>query len=246
MPDEIPEKFNKCLLYLLIIIIVTSGSVITISQKTNQKLQSLGERFEVHHWFTTHGMFFGEFIILFFYIYHINRGKKEEIKEQKNRDNDERDILDDDPQEEAKKKPPVPTNLIFAITAGCDLLASVFSNYALIYLSSSLYEMMRGLLLVFICLWSKIFLHNNIYKHHILGIGCLIFGFILGGASALIYKEEDINIVEHPIKGIILIILSQLFLSGVYIIQEKFIKHYDIHVCQIVGFEGLWGIIIYY
>ena len=124
-------------------------------------------------------------------------------------------------------------------------MGAVFSNFALIYLSSSLYQMMKSLLLVFICLWSKIFLHNDIYKHHLLGIGCLIFGLILGDVSALLYREEDISIAEHPIKGIILIILSQLFFSGVYIIQEIFIKHYDIHASQIVGFEGLWGIIIF-
>ena len=38
---------------------------------------------------------------------------------------------------------------------------------------------------------------------------------------------------------------SQFFSSTEYVFQEKFIKHYDVHPFQLVGFEGLWGSLMY-
>ena len=243
MSDQVPEKFNKCLLYLLIILIVITGSFNTILMKCIQKIESLGKKFEDHHWFTTHGMFSGELIPLFFYIYIYNKRKKQELKEKKNKEK-ERNTLDGNPQEKEKKKPKILTNFIFSITAVCDLLGDVLSYLGLIYLSSSLYQMMKGVLLVFICILSKIFLNNPIYKHHILGIGSLFFGIFLVGLSALIYSDEDKKIVKHPLIGIALLITSELIVSICFVFQEIFIKNYDVHPLQLVGFEGLWGFII--
>ena len=38
---------------------------------------------------------------------------------------------------------------------------------------------------------------------------------------------------------------SQFFSSTEYVFQEKFIKQYEVHPFQLVGFEGLWGSIMY-
>ena len=209
--------------------------------KSSQTKDSLKEKFKVHLWFSTNVLFLGEIIPLFFYIFIYKKLKsKKELNDQKNRVKEGHD----DCKEETEQKPPIPTNLMFAITAVLDLLSTSSSNIGLIYLSSSYYQMMRGLLLAFICLWSKIFLKNPIYKHHILAVVSLIFGFILVGVSILINpynSERDIN----PVFGMILIIISQLLLSADFVLQEKFIKNYDIHPCQLVGFEGLWGIIMF-
>ena len=187
-------------------------------------------------------MFLGELIALFFYIY-IKKAKKEELKDDKNIEN-EGGTLQDSITEKTAKKPPVPSNLIFAISAGCDLLGSILSLFGLIYLSSSLYQMMTGFLLVLICLWSKIFLKYNIYRHHILGIGSLILGLILVGLSVKFISKNN-DKIKHPIIGTLLVIFAQFFSSFGYIVQEKIIKTYDVHPFQFVGYEGLWGIIVF-
>lgn len=56
---------------------------------------------------------------------------------------------------------------------------------------------------------------------------------------------DDKKVAKDPLTGIILLCSSQLFSSTVYVIQEKFIKKYEIHPFQLVGFEGLWGVIMY-
>lgn len=247
MSDEGPKPFNKFLLYLLILLMVITGSVNTIFNKILQKLKTLGELFEGHHWIITYGMFCGELVSIFFYAYIVYKRKKNAVQQKliEGQENEEAgETLPQPPSESNEKKnPPVPTNLIFAITAGCDLMATTINTFGLTYLTTSMFQMMRGLELFFVCLWSKIFLKNPIYRHAVLGIGCLIFGLGLVGLSAVLF--DDKKVAKNPTVGIILLCTSQFFSSTEYVFQEKFIKHYDVHPFQLVGFEGLWGVLMY-
>ena len=238
---EEAKPFNKILLYLLIGLMVTTGSINTIVNKILQKLKGCEVLFEGHHWIITYGMFCGELVSIFAYIYIVIQRKKKQLMINQQQEGDtQNETLKEKKEDE---KPPVPTNLIFAISAFCDLCASTLNTFGLTYLTSSMYQMMRGIELFFVCLWSKVFLKNPIYRHHILGIGSLIFGLSLVGLNAVLY--DDKKVAKDPVIGIILLCSSQLFSSTVYIIQEKFIKKYDIHPFQLVGFEGLWGVIMY-
>ena len=256
MADEEPKHFNKFLLYLLIGLMVITGSINTIFNKILQKLDTLDNLFEGHHWIITYGMFCGELVSIFFYAYVVYKRKKSKQQNQEalveGQNDNEEDIGQSTPatiEEEVdkdkvkKKPPPVPTNFIFAITAGCDLLATTINTFGLTYLTTSMFQMMRGLELFFVCLWSKIFLKNPIYRHAFLGVGSLIFGLSLVGLNAVLY--DDKKVAKNPTVGIILLCSSQFFSSTEYVFQEKFIKHYDVHPFQLVGFEGLWGVCIY-
>ena len=64
-----PKPFNKVLLYILILLMIGTGSVNTIFNKILQKLKGKGILFEQHHWIITFGMFCGELVSIFFYIY---------------------------------------------------------------------------------------------------------------------------------------------------------------------------------
>ena len=246
------EPFNTFLLYVLIGLMIATGSANTICNKILQKLYGLKIIFEQHHWIITFGMFIGELVSIFFYIHVvINRRRKiplnspeeqntpEEQKEEKLTESEESS------SREKKKLPPIPTNLIFAITASCDLCATTLNTFGLTYLTTSMFQMMRGLELFFVCLWSKVFLKNPLYRHAVLGVGLLIFGLFLVGLNSVITQDSDKGTAKNPVVGIILLCISQLFSSTEYIFQEKFIKHYDVHPFQLVGFEGLWGSIIY-
>ena len=108
-----------------------------------------------------------------------------------------------------------------------------------------MYQMMRGLELFFVCLWSRIFLKNPVYRHAFLGIGTLIVGLVIVGVNSIVFKKGSEGVAKDPLVGIILMCTSQFFSSTEYVFQEKFIKHYDVHPFQLVGFEGLWGSIMY-
>ena len=246
------EPFNTFLLYVLIGLMIATGSANTICNKILQKLYGLKVIFEQHHWIITFGMFIGELVSIFFYIrVVINRRRKIALNspEEQNIPEESKEEKLTKPEEsssnEKKKLPPIPTNFIFAITASCDLCATTLNTFGLTYLTTSMFQMMRGLELFFVCLWSKVFLKNPLYRHAVLGVGLLIFGLFLVGLNSIITQDSDKGTAKNPVVGIILLCISQLFSSTEYIFQEKFIKHYDVHPFQLVGFEGLWGSIIY-
>jgi len=150
-----PKPFNKALLYILIGLMILTGSINTIFNKILQKLHGKGVIFEQHHWIITFGMFLGELVSIFVYIYIIFKRRKEELEKR------DKALLDaqngettekDEPNEAEKKLPPIPTNFIFFITAGCDLLATTINTFGLTYLTTSMFQMMRGLELFFVCL----------------------------------------------------------------------------------------------
>ena len=245
--DEGPKPFNKILLYILILLMIITGSINTIFNKILQKLVGKGIIFEQHHWIITFGMFAGEFVSIFFYLYIVIKRKKEDSENNDNlvdSRNDKEDEAGDTPRpQKEKKNPPVPTNFFFIITAGCDLLATTINTFGLTYLTTSMFQMMRGLELFFVCLWSKVILKNKIYSHQYLGVGTLIFGLSLVGLNSLLFNNTEV--AKNPAVGMILLSTSQFFSSTEYIIQEKFIKYYDVHPFQLVGFEGLWGVCMY-
>ena len=252
---EEKKPFNKCLLYILICLMVLTGSVNSIFNKILQKLESKRYLFEQHHWIITFGMFLGELVSIFPYMYIVYKRRKAAAEgkplldtegkenEQTEEGKENEEIKEAEPAE--KKLPPVPTNLVFAITAACDLMASTVNTFGLTYLTTSMYQMMRGLELFFVCLWSRIFLKNPIYRHAYLGIGTLLLGLSMVGLNSMIYKKDNESVAKNPLVGIILMSTSQFFSSTEYVIQEKFIKHYDVHPFQLVGFEGLWGSVMY-
>jgi drug/metabolite transporter (DMT)-like permease len=262
MAEGQTKPFNKILLLILIGLMILTGSINTIFNKILQKLYGKGVIFEQHHWIITFGMFLGELVSIFLYAYIVYKRKKQALQKQDDNllkeseerlenqgegEGQENAPTDDkkDATEAEKKLRPIPTNFFFCVTAGCDLCATTINTFGLTYLTTSMFQMMRGLELFFVCLWSKIFLKNPIYRHAYLGIGSLIFGLALVGVNSYIFKDDNTEVAKNPIVGIILMSTSQLFSSTEYVFQEKFIKHYEVHPFQLVGFEGLWGSCMY-
>ena len=253
---EEKKPFNKILLYILIILMILTGSINTIFNKILQKLDGLGVLFEQHHWIITFGMFVGELVSIFFYAYIVYKRRQEQnqkadqvlldehTKEVGETTEAEEKTENKEVKEAEDKLPPI-NNFIFFITAGCDLLATTINTFALTYLATSMFQMMRGLELFFVCVWSRIFLKNPIYRHQFLGVGSLIFGLFLVGLNSIVFKDKNSKVAKNPGVGIILMCTSQFFSSTEYVFQEKFIKHYDVHPFQLVGFEGLWGSLMY-
>ena len=249
--EKQPKPFNKFLLYILILLMIITGSINTIFNKILQKLKGKDILFEQHHWIITFGMFCGELVSIFPYAYIVYKRKKSTpqkkealIEGQETQETEGENPPQNNVDIEPSQRPPVPTNLIFAITAGCDLIATTLNTFGLTYLTTSMFQMMRGLELFFVCLWSTIFLKNPLYRHAVLGVGTLIFGLSLVGLNSRI-NAPDTDVAKNPAVGMMLLGASQFFSSTEYVFQEKFIKHYEVHPFQLVGFEGLWGVVMY-
>ena len=219
------KKLPDLQLYIYMLILFVTGSINTIINKIQQSIKAKGEKFEGHQEFITFCMFLGEFLCLLFY--YITKNKEPSINKDKGI--------------KSKKDPKI---WYFVFPAVLDFLGSTISTISLTFLNSSIYQMLRGALIIFICVGTIIFLKTKYYRHHFLGIFLVVLGLIIVGINAVIYDDNSSS-GKNPALGIFLIIFSQLFTCFQLIIEEKLLKTYEISPLKAVGLEGMWGSMIY-
>ena len=111
----------------------------------------------------------------------------------------------------------------------------------LILIDASVYQMMRGGLIFLTAISSIIFLKARLHRHHWTALVAIISGVTLVGLSSILKSENKNN--SNVILGISLLLLSQFFSAGHWIIEEKYLMTYYIHPFRMVGLEGLWNIL---
>jgi len=131
-----------------------------------------------------------------------------------------------------------------AIPATCDVCGSTLMLVALVMVAPSVYQMMRGLIVVITALLSIIFLGRKQYRHHWTGVALIITGvFVVGYVSVAGSSGSDSS--GSALLGIVLLICSQLFAGAMFVIEEKILGDYYLEPFQIVGTEGMWGLFYY-
>ena len=135
--------------------------------------------------------------------------------------------------------------MLLAIPAAFDIVSSSLMNVALTLIPASIYQMLRGMIIIVTATMSILFLKRKLYVHHWSSIAVIFSGVALVGVAALLNskpegsEEESVN----PM-GIVLVIVSQFFAGGLYIVEEKLLSDYYLDPLKVVGLEGLWGFIM--
>jgi len=214
--------------FILMSCMVVTGSLNTIFLSLQFAEKSLGLPYS-HPWFQTQNMFLGEFYCLIvYYVLKLFKGNSNSDKQ--------------DPEEDNTNQPSV---FLLAIPAACDFFASTLLGFALLNLATSVYQMLRGGLVLVTALLSVIFLGKKQYRHHILGLVIVFFSVFTLGLAGLLYKDTDKNSRTTNFLGIFMICLSLLFTGIQFIVEEKLLGQYHIDPLKVVGFEGMWGVIFY-
>jgi len=113
-------------------------------------------------------------------------------------------------------------------------------------IAGSIYQMLRGSLIIFTAIFSIIFLKSKIYRHNYLGIFSVILGLFLVGLAAFSKSsEEKPDESDNVVLGFCLVIFAQIFSATQFILEENFMKRYDCPPLKAVGWEGVWGSIFY-
>ncbi|KAF0974756.1 hypothetical protein FDP41_006230 [Naegleria fowleri] len=221
----------------LALAMLTTGTINTITTKLQDVSNAKGigdgppTAFQ-HAFFQTAAMFLGELLCL---IPHNIQLLYYKIKGKKTAEESSEDSL-------IEKKPKPFTNpLIFWIPACCDLGGSTLLNFGLFYTDASVYQMLRGILVVFTGLLSVIFLKARLYYHHWAGLFCIVIGCVIVGLSSVLYKSES-GTARSPLLGDVLVILAQILAAIQFVVEEKFFSRYEVAPLQAVGWEGYWGL----
>lgn len=131
---------------------------------------------------------------------------------------------------------------IFAVPAACDILGTGVGGVGMLYISASVWQMMRGSLIIFTCLVSMIFLKKKLYVYNWAAVLVAAFGLMLVGCSAVMDESSGSGGSSNVFLGIALTVISQMFAATQMVVEELYVKGYKAPAEQVVGSEGLWGI----
>ncbi|KAG0346174.1 hypothetical protein BG004_002259 [Podila humilis] len=153
-----------------------------------------------------------------------------------------------------KKKLEGPLVLLLWLPTLCDMTASTLMNVGLIYCAASVYQMLRGALVIFTGILSVIFLNRRLKAFEWFALFTIVAGIATVGLSSVITQgtktlEDSEPDSDEAIKtakaflGIFLVLFAQIFTATQFVIEEKFLSGYQIAPLRAVGYEGVFGTI---
>ena len=146
----------------------------------------------------------------------------------------------------------------FGIPACLDVLGSGLSGVSMLFISASVWQMLRGSMIVYTAILSVVFLNRRLQTQHVTGLLIATLGLSFVGVSAYLDTENSASLLLQQavhlgtdsttlvIFGIGLTVLSQ-FCSAIQVVVEEYLLKTDgtEYTCpspaRVVAFEGVWG-----
>jgi len=114
-------------------------------------------------------------------------------------------------------------------------------NVGLVYTYASVFQMMRGSVVIFTGLISYFVFKRRLGTHKILGM-CLVLGGLACVGSASVLSSNDSSSAPNPLLGALLVVAAQIVVSVQMVVEEKAISKYNVPALLVPGFEGLFGL----
>ena len=184
-----------------------------------------------HGWFLNLAMFIGESMGLPVYYFFFHKKNKKESEEENT---------------EKKKKPELKKYLL-AIPGFLDTCSTGLANIGLILLPASIFQMLKGSLIISTFLLSKFIVRNKHTLDHYIAIPVSTIGIVLVGLSAYLNADDDNNTTSsasQTLLGVFLIIFAMFILSIQFCFDECFMRRYSCHPLICIGYEGVFGFFI--
>ncbi|XP_013775752.2 solute carrier family 35 member F6-like [Limulus polyphemus] len=238
---------------LLCVGMLVTGSINTLSKKAQNDCYSPGypdsrfnntvkdHKFD-HPWFQTIIMFTGEMACLIGLCHVRWKERKMHLLQERNRLMVSPGTSDGLSSRIINPSQPRVFQWIFVLPTVCDLIGTSLAGIGLLYVDASVWQMLRGSIIIFTGISSKIFLKRKLHGLQWTGIIVTTVGLVLVGLSDVL--EEHHSSDSRVVLGIILILAGQLANAIQMIIEEVFLKGRGYHPLQVVGMEGTFGFVI--
>ncbi|OQR99232.1 Drug/Metabolite Transporter (DMT) Superfamily [Achlya hypogyna] len=144
------------------------------------------------------------------------------------------------------------TIMLLVIPSMLDLLNTVFANIGLLWISSSIYQMTRGSVILFNAFFSVRFMGKRLFAYHytsillvIIAVGMVSFAGLSQAAmtSAAEPSAADTEKQANQILGLSFIFAAQFLCAIQIVIEEYFLTKRQVSPMLLVGIEGLWGLV---
>lgn len=121
-----------------------------------------------------------------------------------------------------------------------DIIGTSLMMVGLTLIPASIYQMLRGMIIIVTAVMSILFLNRKLFRHHWTSVAVIFTGVAIVGISAVIKTSGE---EVHPM-GLVLMVMAQLFTGGLFIVEEKLLGDYYLDPLMVVGLEGLWGFLM--
>lgn len=140
--------------------------------------------------------------------------------------------------------------LLLSLPAICDILGTTLMNCGLLLVAASIYQMTRGALVLFVGLFSVVFLKRRLHLFQWVSLGGVVLGVAIVGLAGAIWpdqKKADARTAEIgaeallAIVGVLMIAGAQVFTATQFVLEEWLLERSTIDPIRVVGWEGLFG-----
>ncbi|KAH8880745.1 hypothetical protein GQ53DRAFT_788514 [Thozetella sp. PMI_491] len=139
---------------------------------------------------------------------------------------------------------------LLALPSTCDLLGTTLMNIGLLLVVPSIYQMTRGALVLFVGLFSVVFLRRKLHLFHWASLFGVVLGVaVVGLAGAIQPDKKTPSSTENEmsgdaarvILGVLMIAGAQIFTATQFVLEEHLLERYAIEPIRVVGWEGVFG-----
>lgn len=147
--------------------------------------------------------------------------------------------------------------VLLALPAVCDILGTTLMNAGLLLVAASIYQMTRGALVLFVGLFSVIFLRRHLFLFQWLALIGVVSGVAVVGLAGAIWPDEKVrpageaandgeglSDAGRAIVGVLLIAGAQVFTATQFVLEEWILENSPIEPIRVVGWEGLFGFLV--
>lgn len=151
--------------------------------------------------------------------------------------------------------------LMLALPSVCDICGTTLMNVGLLLVAASIYQMTRGALVLFVGLFSVLFLRRKLHLFQWLSLLGVVMGVAVVGLSGVIWPdqkassaagagdggaeaEEERTSAVLALIGFLLIAGAQIFTATQFVLEEWILERFSIEPIKMVGWEGIFGFLV--
>jgi drug/metabolite transporter (DMT)-like permease len=155
--------------------------------------------------------------------------------------------------------------LLLSLPAVCDILGTTLMNAGLLLVAASIYQMTRGALVLFVGLFSVVFLKRRLHLFQWLSLVGVVTGVAIVGLAGALWPDPK-KVAAHgvgagaaetatatadvsadalrAIAGVMMIAGAQIFTATQFVLEEWILEKSEIEPIVVVGWEGLFGFLV--
>lgn len=150
--------------------------------------------------------------------------------------------------------------LLLALPACADITGTTLMNVGLLFVAASIYQMTRGALVLFVGLFSVLFLKRHLGTWKWISLFIVVLGVALVGLAGYIERRQSGNAVVNMVReitimvkehtaletliGVLLIAGAQIFTATQFVLEESIMEQYEMEPVRVVAWEGFFGFFV--